>query len=507
MEAKANLPPPSPDDDESTGLHIDPMEIVWFVVGAARRNLWTCVSVGVLVAAIGLAIISALPRKYQSTCKIYASNVGALTAQLTSGRRSIGDEAALKDIYESVYNYANISSLMRQAKLVENWPATRNWFQRIIDRVRIALHGPTSTEDMEQMLSSMLEGMIEVHTEDNASIRFRATWRDPTSAMKLTQLMQQNYVSAKETEEVSAIQRAAAVLEDELKQADAAFAPAVTELRDEITKLREQAKSKLTPQPTAAPRPTPAAPSVELPRSSGPPVELTAKLEELRNEERAILEPWQRRNADLKFQLTDLLAVYGPAHPSVVQLENKLKAAAAEPVELLDIRQREAELKQSITNWAVTGRASVGGITHLAASQGNRASAEQDLLRELVANTADDPRLAPARMRLESVLHKSTEMQGRLDEARMALAIAQVGFKYRYREIEPARFWAKPIAPKFPMLYTAVVAATLILGFLAGAGKELVMGRVMEAWQLKQLGVTVLARVNVGAWRDSDRDE
>jgi hypothetical protein len=136
-----------------------------------------------------------------------------------------------------------------------------------------------------------------------------------------------------------------------------------------------------------------------------------------------------------------------------------------------------------------------------------RPSVEQDLLRELVANTADDPRLAPARIRLEAVLRKSTEMKGRLDAARMELAIAQVGFKYRYREIEPARFWEKPIAPKFPVLYSAVVVATLLLGFLAGAAKELIAGRIMEAWQLKQLGITVLARVNVGAWRDSEHDD
>jgi hypothetical protein len=55
------------------------------------------------------------------------------------------------------------------------------------------------------------------------------------------------------------------------------------------------------------------------------------------------------------------------------------------------------------------------------------------------------------------------------------------------------------------MLYSAVVVATLLLGFLAGAAKELIMGRIMETWQLKQLGITVLARVNVGTWRDSER--
>jgi uncharacterized protein involved in exopolysaccharide biosynthesis len=392
--------------------------------------------------------------------------------------------------------------LVHDAKLVENWPLTRNWLQRCIDRARLALHGPTAAKDMEEMLTPMLESMIEVKTEDNASIRFRASWRDPTTAQRLTQLVQRNYIASKESDELTAIAGATNVLEEELRQADASFEPAVTELRDQMAKLREQAKSK-TPQ-TAGVAASVIPIAIELPRPATPPIDLTAKLNEIRNEERAILEPWQRRNADLKFQLADLQSVYGPAHPAVVQLEIKLKAASAEPVELMDVRQREADLKASIASWAFTGHSSTGAYGSGTAT--GRPPADRDLLHDLVANVADDPRLAPARIQLESVLRKSQEMKGRLDATRMEVAIAEVGFKYRYRVIEPARFWAKPISPKFPGLIAAVVAATLILGFLAGAARELIAGRVMEEWQVKQLGVNVLARVDVRAWRGRDAD-
>jgi hypothetical protein len=89
----------------------------------------------------------------------------------------------------------------------------------------------------------------------------------------------------------------------------------------------------------------------------------------------------------------------------------------------------------------------------------------------------------------------------------MELAIVQVGFKYRYREIEPAQFWAKPISPKIPALTAAVVVAALLLGFLAGAAREILAGKIMEDWQVKQLGVDVLARVNVRPWRGTERGE
>jgi uncharacterized protein involved in exopolysaccharide biosynthesis len=487
---------------EAPAPNIDPMEIVRFITGAARRNPLTCLATALVVALLGTAIVTAIPRKYESTSKIYVSNTGLITSQLTSGRRSLGDDAALKDIHEVVFNHANLAALVHDAKLVENWPSTRNWLQRGVDRARLALHGATSAKDMEEMLTPMLETRIEVKVEDTASIRFRASWRDAPTAQKLTQLVQRNYIASKESDELTAIAGATNVLEEELRQADASFAPAVTELRDQIAKLREQAKSK-TPQPTVAAGPAlPVA--VELPHPVSPPIDLTAKLNEIRNEERAILEPWQRRNADLKFQLADLLSVYGHAHPAVVQLENKLKAASAEPVELLDVRQREADLKASIANWAFTGRSSTGSGGSAFGTASGRPAADHDLLHDIVANVADDPRLAPARIQLESVLRKSQEMKGRLDATRMELAIAEVGFKYRYREIEPARFWAKPISPKYPALIGGVLAAVLILGFLAGAARELLAGKIMEEWQVKQLGVNVLARVDVRPWRGRD---
>ncbi|MEY4580307.1 MAG: hypothetical protein RL701_5010 [Pseudomonadota bacterium] len=478
------------------------MEIARFLLDAAKRNRWTCIGVGVLVALLGTAVVSALPRTYQSTSKIYASSTGLITSQLTSGRRLLGDDAALRDISESVFNHANLVSLIRDAKLVETWPQTRNWFQRSIDRTRVALRGPTSPEDMEDMLLPMLEQSIAVKAEDSASIRFHASWRDAGVAQKLTELLQRNYLASKESEELAAITRATTVLEGELKLADAAFAPAVSELREQITALREQSKSKLA-QSERVPAAAPSTVNTVVRSVTAPPLELTAKLGALRDEERLILEPWQRRNADLKFQLADLSAVYGPAHPAVVQLESKLKASSAEPVELLDLRQREAELKAGLANWAVTGHASTATSTLGAITA--RPLREQDSLRELVANIADDPRLAPARIQLEAVLRKSQEMKGRLDAARMERAIVQVGFKYRYREIEPARYWEKPIKPKLPALMAGVVVATLVIGFLAGAARELISGRIMEEWQVRQLGVEVVARIYVGDAGDADR--
>lgn len=491
--AKPNGPGAEAEDDSS----INPMEVVYFVRDAVRRNPLTCVLAGLVALALGLAIISALPRKYESTSKVYVSSAGYITSQLLSGRRSFGDEGALKELYESIYSHDNIISLIREGRLVENWPKTRNWFQRIVDAARTALRGPTAVRDMEEHMHAMLVQMIQVRNEDSAAVRFRVAWRDPVSAQKLTQLVERNYIAAKEVEELAAITRATTFLEEELKRADEAFAPAVTELKEQTAKLRERTK----PKAATVARPVVVGPvPADVPRPTLPPIDLTAKLNELRNEERAVLEPWQRRTAELKFQLADLRAVYGPAHPTVVQLEAKLKAASAEPVELLDIRQRESELRSSMASMAVSLSGRSGFLS------ASRAPGEpDDALRGLISNAADDPSLAPARMQLEAVLRKTADMRARLDAARMEMAITQAGFKYRYRQVEPARLWPNPISPKVPLLIAIAVAVALVVSVLAGAARELIIGKVMEEWQVRQLGLPVLARVDVRGWRAPDR--
>src|SRR3954470_18064011 len=100
---------------EAPAPTIDPMEIARFITGAARRNPLTCLATGLAVGLLGIAIVTAIPRKYESTSKIYVSNTGLITSQLTSGRRSLGDDSALKDIHEVVFNHANLAALVHDA--------------------------------------------------------------------------------------------------------------------------------------------------------------------------------------------------------------------------------------------------------------------------------------------------------------------------------------------------------------------------------------------------------
>jgi len=115
VNAIVNPPPQSADDD---GPSINPLEIVQFIWKSVRRNPLVCFVVGMLTLALGLAIVSALPRRYESTSKIFVSNTGLITLQLTNGRAP-NTEASAKDLREIIFNHDT------------SWPfcARRGWWR------------------------------------------------------------------------------------------------------------------------------------------------------------------------------------------------------------------------------------------------------------------------------------------------------------------------------------------------------------------------------------------
>ncbi|HLV22331.1 MAG TPA: hypothetical protein VKZ49_15670, partial [Polyangiaceae bacterium] len=88
------------------------------------------------------------------------------------------------------------------------------------------------------------------------------------------------------------------------------------------------------------------------------------------------------------------------------------------------------------------------------------------------------------------------------DRARLELTTAEAAFKYRYVVVQEPEAPRKPVKPNRRMLILASLAGALMLGLLAGAARELATGRVIEAWQVKQLGVPLLADIDLSAGRD-----
>lgn len=465
---------------------VSPLELLGFVLRGARRHLLSCVAVFTLVAVIGVAAVYAIPPLYESTAKIYVTQNSALTASLASGRRGEDANAALRGLREVVLNQENLLALVREAKLADSWHRTRTWPLRWKDQAMAALFGPPNRADLERALVELLETHMWVYAEEGTSIRFTAWWRDPEAAFRLVQLAQRNFLNSRTSDEVASINRAIALLEAEQKRADDMISPAIKDMQQALAKARE--RTPLPPTPASAEgAPARPAPARAAPAPASSEVNLE-RLQEIRRAQREVLDPWQRRLADLKFQLTELRAIFGPAHPTVTQQEAKLAAASETPPELARLRDEEAELVESVKS---VGTAAETGSTIRRTSTAQPVRMPASLQRE------EDPEVAAARVRVETALAKSRDVSSRLDAARMEFATVEASAKHRYAVVEAPEQPNKPFKPKRPVLLAAALAVALLLGFLTGAARELATGRLVEAWQVRKLGLDVLGEVDL----------
>lgn len=501
-EGARKAPGPQPPSEEKGGL--DPLEILRFVAKAARRHVPLGLVVFALVAALGILIASAVPSTYEVTSKIFDTQSSAITATVAGARH--GDErSGMRGVREIVLSHDNLLSMTREARLLESWDKTRSWPLRLKDQVMTELFGPLPDADKEHALIELLEKAITVETEENASIRFRVQWRDPESTFRLAELAKQNFLRVRNTSEVAAVSRAIGLLEGELQRADLAIDPAIKEVQRLLDKQRAErgqaSASALTPAHKPGRRPIVAA--AAQPTESTPQVphestlQLTSKLDDLRRAQRELLEPWQRRSAELRIRLAELRSIYGPEHPLVRQQEAKVAAASETPPELADLKQQEASLMTSLSALgSATGSATTTPSGRKVGSLVAPTGGMQSQLRAMLEQS-ESPEIAAARARLDSTLSKSREVHNRLDDARMEIATANASFQHRWAVVEAPELPRKAVKPKRSLLYAGAVLVALFLGFLAGGVRELMTGRVIDSFQVRSLGIDVLGEVRL----------
>jgi len=482
--------PPTAAPVETSGA--DPLELVGFALRAARRHWTLCLAVWVAASALGIGIVYALPLTYESTAKFYITQNNAVTAALANGRRQDDSTGSLRGLQESVISQDNLISMIREAKLADRWPQTRTWALRLKDSIQTSLVGPPSTADTERALLDMLKISIWVNSEDNTSIRFTAHWRNAQDAFTLVDLARRNFFAGRSSDQFSAIKRAISVLELQLKQADDAVEPAVKEMQALVLKASLAAanvpKAPAAGSNVAGLRPRQVAPQKPLVASSD--LVSSERLQEVRRAERALSEPWQRRQADLRVQMAELRTVFGPAHPLVAQQEAKLLAASELPAELAKLKQEEAALTEQLTTLGTAPEPA-------AATEPRRIGGSGSSAPIITLDRPEDPEVAAARTRVEATLSKAREFSQRLDAVRLEFATAEAGEKYRYSVVEAPEVPRKPIKPKRPVLLAAALAVALLLGFIAGALRELSTGQLLESWQVRRLGLELLGDVEL----------
>lgn len=493
-------PEPDQTDETEGSLGVSPSEWIRFVLAAARRHLLLGVASLVVVASIGIAVSIAIPPIYEASSKILVSQSALATAALSNPNRQLPVVDPMRGVADITLTRENLEAVIRDTGLIQHWFATRSPLLKAKDWLWSVVMGPIPESDRMRALIGVLETRLSVKAEDATTIRIQVFWGDKEMVVKLAKAVRDKFLQARVSQETAVISAAIGVIEDELKRAGEAIEPAL----GAVVRAREKSKdikgataadagATAAADPNAPPAPTATFVRTPPPRPAGPDPAVSTKLAEIRQAQRNVQEPWQRRLTELRLQLADLRGQYGSAHPLVVQQEAKIKDASIEPAELGALREEERELISKIESGQVVP--TEGGRWVPTRTPGVTGPAGPVLLEE-------DPEVSAARAKLMSAVSKYDELKNRLDAARIELTTTEIAFKYRYVVVAEPELPRKPVKPNRPGLILASVAAGILAGLLAGAIRELTSGRIVEPWQVKQIGLPLLADVSL-----SDRPE
>jgi len=507
-------------ESESSGA-ISPVEILKFLVAAAKRHWRLGVVCAVSIASVGVAVALIMPAKYETESRILLVQSAAVTAAL-----SVGPDGRLPTLdafagsSELMTQKSNLAWIVEKSDLLRSWKQKRTLLFRLKDRAMASVMGEAPDSALSKVLVDLLHDRMWVN-HDATVLTIHVTWQDPEDAQKLTQLAQFRFLEMRRTQELAAIQSAITLNEGEVKRA----ADEIDRSLDVLMKIREKRRTGArfenaedsalgAASPPAAQNAVRAPNRLAKPRSpdldtptAAPPVrerQLATKLAELRQREREIAEPWQRRIAELKFHLEDLRGTYGPEHPLVRQQEAKIRESSDVPAELAGVRDSEQQLLAEIAraqpedSASAPQMASPGASTarapYVANSRQQRPTASGMVV---ITEREEDPTLAPAAANLKSAISTYGDATRRLENARLQLATSQIALDSRYVVIAEPELPKRPTKPNRPVLVGGALVAAAFLGFLVGALRDLLTGKIFEAWQVRSLGLDVLAEVEL----------
>jgi len=510
MEPEADLREDDGGGDEAVA--VTPLEIVDFIRHAAGRHRWLGIIVGFSVAVIGVAVALVIPPKYAAQTRILASQSAAIAAALSTPNRPVNTNAdPFTGSAEILKQKSNLIWMVKEADILTQWRAYRSLPFRMKDALFDLVRGPASDANQVMGLAELLDQQMQVY-HDNSVLTIEVYWRDQNSTLKLAQLAQARFLELRRTQELSAITAAISINEEEVKHA----ADGIDLSLEELIRIRQRARDSARVHPagsasadsTRAPRTSSRSTGLSAPAGSGaPPTDkkTAARLADIRQQERDLEVPWQRRIAELKFQLSDLRATYGPEHPTVLQQEAKIKDASGIPSELQVLRERERQLLSEIeqksleevksTNEVASVRPSSAAAPQPPTASSRLISADGALL---IAEREDDPVVAPAKANLTSAIQRYTEITKRLETARLELTSAQVALQYRFVVVNEPERPRKPLKPNRPVIILGVLLAAALFGLLAGAIRDLLSGKLVEPWQVRILGLDIIGEVKIG---------
>lgn len=464
-------------------------ELFGFILRAPRRRLGLSLAMFGCGAAATIGAVFFLPRVYRAETKIL-SQPSTIIAQLSNPHRSSagGEDQAIRSAREFILRRDNLTAIVNQIQLGEKWIQYRPPLLRAKDSVVQGLFGNLSEADKERAILGALEKKLQVETDTN-TIRIAAEWQDPQTAYEIVMVAQSNFLKDRRSRELEAINESIRILEEEAKTQNKAVATALSEVQERAQKAEDNCLQELnalqTPVQGAAPQPKRV--YVSAPHSSADQPKLAKQLEEKRVQLRELDEPRQRRLAALRMQLEELRATYAPAHPSIVEVETKIKEASAEPREVTQLKQEINDLMSRIESAATSTSPRVAhSVPSAPAATRPLPSGTAPVIPTEICARAESEELTASRTSLRSAVQKYDDIMSRTDSARIELITAEAAFKYRFLIVFDAEVSNQPKSPKTLLILIAGFFMSLAMAVAGPAAADLFSRRFIESWQARR---------------------
>jgi uncharacterized protein involved in exopolysaccharide biosynthesis len=521
---------PNPGSDHDDGSLIDVHQLrnyLGFVVHSVSRHRFVVAAtfaVTVAGAAVGLRV---WPKTYHVEAKLLARRNDLMTSLSNPGRpaRPEADDPT-RATSEMIHRRDNLFSLVQNANLVNQWARMRSPLGTLRRSLASVLH-LSPEEDLTEALIGMLDQRLSVTVDKEGVVKIGIDWPDARTASELVDAALQSYIAMRHDQETSAITEAIGILQNSAASLQGDVDHTIAQLREEqsrrpqVLRARSETKPALKSPTGPAAAPPRTDPSSIVPPSadaliSGPSPAVLLQLGRLnavfeaKKQEIARLEAQQRQQiSELQGRLSTALTIYTEDHPTVSSLRQSIASASRESAELAELRAEAHYLETQYAALEKTRDEGTKAILPAAVSVSQpppsrvetvsttrSAEPEGTLLAVLPADAARLTDLAHPSSRLLTLqLAQLANLLDRINGARLELATASAGLKYRFNVTQPAEIPKKPIKPNVIAVLAAAALGGLLLALTAAVAIDVLSGLLLEPWQLERVGIPVLATV------------
>src|SRR5215471_2792390 len=208
------------------------------VVHAIARHKLLFVLIWAGVVGMSLALVATLPKTYDVTTTIQVSPAQVISGLNGASQPAPGTRSSALGTYaaETVFSHQNLVTLIRQTNLIDEWPKSRAPLPKLKDAIFRRLSPPPTPEAQLESFVGTLASRLSV-VSDQTTVTIGIRFPDPQLAVRLVEAAQENFLAARQVQEISTVTEGIAILEGWVSQAREAQDQSLKKL-EEVRRVR-----------------------------------------------------------------------------------------------------------------------------------------------------------------------------------------------------------------------------------------------------------------------------